>query len=257
MALGLSGQQVALRMELMNPGAQYLASTGQGGPGAGAMFLIQHGVLFLLVFAVFPVLVSGLFSLGVVQAAERHEEMPRGIGVLAAGLCVITCAAFGFASLSGDVKALGISVSAITAMFGVLMIPVLRSGGRVTEASADSGRRTAIILGRIAAGMGVAASGVAAFLVFSLSNDRNAGSAFFDPARGADPLLYQHFTWFLGATEVSAALLLTSAAALIGVAVAAQTGAEAARLRPATVAAVIVALTSLLTASAAAFTSGF
>jgi hypothetical protein len=221
------------------------------------MFLIQHGVLCLLVFGVFPVLVSGLFALGVVQAAERHEAMPRGIGVLAAGLCVIACAAFGFVSLSGDVRALGISVSAITAMFGVLLVPAVRSGGRVTEASVDAGRRTAIILGGIAASMGVAASGVAAFLVFSLANDRNAGSAFFDPARGADPLLYQHITWFLGAPEVSAALLLASTAALIGVAVVAQTGAEAARLRPATVAAIIVALISLLTASAGAFTSGF
>ncbi|MEO1495097.1 MAG: hypothetical protein AAFV19_23380 [Pseudomonadota bacterium] len=236
---------VLVHLEMMQPGAQYLAASGDGALDRIATLLLSSPGLVLLVFATLPAFSGGLMSLA---SAEAEHVPSSGEAWLASGAALSLALAgtvLGSALFLGGDAALDIGwIAAVAAPAMAAMASVL-------------GSRHGITLGSVGCVSAVVVSSGAAVLAWLLSGDRTVGTTFFDPQAGADPVFLQHVLWVLGTPEIGLTLGAACIAALGAVLVACCISDQNARLRTVIAGLIVVMGVDLLFVANHAFTAGF
>ncbi len=234
---------VLMRLELMDPGVQYMCLEGArffgGGDGPCTpnghlwnVLITYHGVLMMF-FVVIPALFGGFGNYFMpLQIGAPDMAFPR-MNNLSFWLYVTgTCLGVASMLAPGGNNLLGSGVG------WVLYPPLSTSEGgmsmdlaifavHVSGASSILGAINMIttFLNMRAPGMTLfkvplfswsifvtawlilLALPVLAGAITMLLTDRNFGTTFFDPAGGGDPILYQHILWFFGHPEVYIVIL--------------------------------------------------
>ena len=229
---------IYMRLELMNPGVQYMCMEGMRLTAAGIgectpnghlwnVLITGHGILMMF-FVVIPALFGGFGNYFMpLQIGAPDMAFPRmnnlSFWMYVAGTTLAICSVLS----PGGNDQLGSGV-------GWILYPPLsvNEGGmsmdlaifavHVSGASSILGAINMIttFLNMRAPGMTLfkvplfswsifvtswlilLALPVLAGAITMLLTDRNFGTTFFDPAGGGDPILYQHILWFFGHPEV-------------------------------------------------------
>ena len=229
---------IYMRLELMNPGVQYMCMEGMRLTAAGIgectpnghlwnVLITGHGILMMF-FVVIPALFGGFGNYFMpLQIGSPDMAFPRmnnlSFWMYVAGTTLALCSVLS----PGGNDQLGSGV-------GWILYPPLsvNEGGmsmdlaifaiHVSGASSILGAINMIttFLNMRAPGMTLfkvplfswsifvtawlilLALPVLAGAITMLLTDRNFGTTFFDPAGGGDPILYQHILWFFGHPEV-------------------------------------------------------
>ncbi|KUF11993.1 cytochrome c oxidase subunit I [Pseudoponticoccus marisrubri] len=229
---------VYMRMELMEPGVQYMCQEGMRFTAAAVgdctpnghiwnVTVTAHGILMMF-FVVIPALFGGFGNYFMpLQIGAPDMAFPRmnnlSFWLYVAGTTLAVCSVFA----PGGNGQLGSGV-------GWVLYPPLsvREGGmsmdlaifavHVSGASSILGAINMIttFLNMRAPGMTLFKVPLFSWSIFVTSwlillslpvlagaitmllTDRNFGTTFFDPAGGGDPVLYQHILWFFGHPEV-------------------------------------------------------
>ena len=229
---------IYMRLELMNPGVQYMCMEGMRLTAAGIgectpnghlwnVLITGHGILMMF-FVVIPALFGGFGNYFMpLQIGSPDMAFPRmnnlSFWLYVAGTTLAICSVLS----PGGNDQLGSGV-------GWILYPPLsvNEGGmsmdlaifavHVSGASSILGAINMIttFLNMRAPGMTLfkvplfswsifvtawlilLALPVLAGAITMLLTDRNFGTTFFDPAGGGDPILYQHILWFFGHPEV-------------------------------------------------------
>ena len=229
---------IYMRLELMNPGVQYMCMEGMRLTAAGVgectpnghlwnVLITGHGILMMF-FVVIPALFGGFGNYFMpLQIGSPDMAFPRmnnlSFWMYVAGTTLAICSVLS----PGGNDQLGSGV-------GWILYPPLsvNEGGmsmdlaifavHVSGASSILGAINMIttFLNMRAPGMTLfkvplfswsifvtawlilLALPVLAGAITMLLTDRNFGTTFFDPAGGGDPILYQHILWFFGHPEV-------------------------------------------------------
>ncbi|MEC7669459.1 MAG: cytochrome c oxidase subunit I [Pseudomonadota bacterium] len=234
---------VYMRLELMEPGVQYMCMEGARMTAAAAgectpnghlwnVMITGHGILMMF-FVVIPALFGGFGNYFMpLQIGAPDMAFPRmnnlSFWLYVAGTSLAVCSVFA----PGGNGQLGSGV-------GWVLYPPLsvREGGlsmdlaifavHVSGASSILGAINMIttFLNMRAPGMTLFKVPLFSWSIFVTSwlillslpvlagaitmllTDRNFGTTFFDPAGGGDPVLYQHILWFFGHPEVYIVIL--------------------------------------------------
>ena len=229
---------IYMRLELMNPGVQYMCMEGMRLTAAGIgectpnghlwnVLITGHGILMMF-FVVIPALFGGFGNYFMpLQIGSPDMAFPRmnnlSFWMYVAGTTLAICSVLS----PGGNDQLGSGVG------WILYPPLSVNEGRmsmdlaifavhVSGASSILGAINMIttFLNMRAPGMTLfkvplfswsifvtawlilLALPVLAGAITMLLTDRNFGTTFFDPAGGGDPILYQHILWFFGHPEV-------------------------------------------------------
>ncbi|MFX0542540.1 cytochrome c oxidase subunit I [Roseovarius sp. S4756] len=228
---------VFMRLELMEPGVQYLCLEGLRFVPSAAdctpdghlwnIIVTYHGILMMF-FVVIPALFGGfgnyfmplmigapdmafprlnnlsywLFVAGTSLAAASFFA-PGGDGSHGAGVgwTLYAPLSVGDAGISMDLAILAIHVSGASSILGAINMITTFLNMRAPEMSLFKVPLFAWSI-FITAWMLLLAVPVLAGAVTMLLVDRNFATTFFDPSGGGDPMLYQHLFWFFGHPEV-------------------------------------------------------
>ncbi|MEM9230555.1 MAG: cytochrome c oxidase subunit I [Pseudomonadota bacterium] len=217
-----------MRLELMEPGVQYML-TAEGAPNGHVwnVMITAHGILMMF-FVVIPALFGGfgnyfmplmigapdmafprmnnlsfwLFIAGS-SLAVLSVFVPGGNGQSGTGIGWVLYAPLSTteAGISTDIAIFAVHLSGASSILGAInMITTflnMRAPGMTlmkVPLFAWSILVTAFLI--------LLALPVLAGAITMLLTDRNFGTAFFDAANGGDPVLYQHLLWFFGHPEV-------------------------------------------------------
>ncbi len=213
---------VYMRLELMEPGVQYMLTDGVPDGQTWNVMVTGHGILMMF-FVVIPALFGGF----------GNYFMPLMIGAPDMAFPRLNNLSYWLYVAGTTLACLAVFVDGGTGVGWVLYAPLsTRAPGMSMDfaifAVHVSGASS--ILGAIniiATSLNMRAPGMSLFKVplFSWSifvtawlillslpvlagaitmllTDRNFGTTFFDPAGGGDPILYQHILWFFGHPEV-------------------------------------------------------
>ncbi len=224
---------VYMRMELMNPGVQYMclegfmAETCTPNGHLWNVMITYHGVLMMF-FVVIPALFGGFgnyfmplmigapdmafprlnnlsywmyvcgVSLGVLSFLSPGGNGQAGSGV---GWVLYAPLSTREAGISMDFAIFAVHVSGASSILGAINIITtflnMRAPGMTLHKTPLFPWSIFVTAWLILLSLPVLAGAITMLLT-----DRNFGTGFFDPANGGDPILYQHLLWFFGHPEV-------------------------------------------------------
>ncbi|NBD28953.1 MAG: cytochrome c oxidase subunit I [Alphaproteobacteria bacterium] len=229
---------VYMRLELMEPGVQYMCLEGARFTAAAAgectpnghlwnVMITYHGVLMMF-FVVIPALFGGFgnylmplqigapdmafprmnnlsfwmfvagVSLGVASLLAPGGNGQLGSGV---GWVLYPPLSTNEAGISMDLAIFAVHVSGASSILGAINMITTFLNMRAPGMTLHKVPLFSWSI-FITAWMILLALPVLAGAITMLLMDRNFGTTFFDPAGGGDPVLYQHILWFFGHPEV-------------------------------------------------------
>ncbi|MFP4450123.1 MAG: cytochrome c oxidase subunit I [Rhodosalinus sp.] len=231
------GITVYMRMELMQPGVQYMCLEGARMIADGEcatpnghlwnVLITTHGILMMF-FVVIPALFGGFgnyfmpLQIGAPDMAfPRMNNLSYWLYVAGTTLAISSVLAPGGngqagsgvgwvlypplstneAGMSMDLAIFAIHVSGASSILGAINIITTFLNMRAPGMTLFKVPLFAWSI-FITAWMILLALPVLAGAITMLLTDRNFGTTFFDPAGGGDPVLYQHIFWFFGHPEV-------------------------------------------------------
>ncbi|MGF1658730.1 MAG: cytochrome c oxidase subunit I [Rubrimonas sp.] len=213
-----------MRLELMEPGVQYMLT--EDGTPDGALWnvlITGHGILMMF-FVVIPALFGGFgnyfmpLMIGAPDMAfPRLNNLSYWLFVAGASLAVLAVfmdggvqagwvlyaplSTYGSPGMAMDLAIFAVHLSGASSILGAINIITtflnMRAPGMTlfkVPLFAWSIFVTAFLI--------LLSLPVLAGAITMLLTDRNFGTTFFDPAGGGDPVLYQHILWFFGHPEV-------------------------------------------------------
>ena len=229
---------VYMRLELMEPGVQYMCLEGArflaAGPGECTpnghlwnVLVTGHGILMMF-FVVIPALFGGfgnyfmplhigapdmafprlnnlsfwLFVAGT-SLAFLSVLVPGGNGQAGSGIGWVLYPPLSTteAGFSTDIAIFAVHVSGASSILGAINIITTFLNMRAPGMTLHKVPLFAWSI-FVTAWLILLALPVLAGAITMLLTDRNFGTTFFDPAGGGDPVLYQHILWFFGHPEV-------------------------------------------------------
>ncbi len=229
---------VYMRMELMDPGVQYMCLEGARITAAAAgectpnghlwnVLITGHGILMMF-FVVIPALFGGfgnyfmplhigapdmafprlnnlsfwLFVAGT-SLAVLSVFVPGGNGQAGSGIGWVLYPPLSTteAGYSTDIAIFAVHVSGASSILGAINIITTFLNMRAPGMTLHKVPLFAWSI-FVTAWLILLALPVLAGAITMLLTDRNFGTTFFDPAGGGDPVLYQHILWFFGHPEV-------------------------------------------------------
>jgi len=228
------GLTVYMRMELMEPGVQYMCA-GWAADGTCAspdghlwnVVVTAHGVLMMF-FVIIPALFGGFgnyfmpLHIGAPDMAfPRLNNLSYWLYVAGSSLAVVSLfvpggeggrgAGTGWvlypplstteAGYSMDFAIFAVHLSGASSILGAINIITTFLNMRAPGMTLHKVPLFAWSV-FVTAWMILLALPVLAGAITMLLTDRNFGTTFFDPAGGGDPILYQHILWFFGHPEV-------------------------------------------------------
>ena len=229
---------VYMRMELMEPGVQYMCMEGMRLTAAAVadctpnghlwnVLITGHGILMMF-FVVIPALFGGfgnyfmplqigapdmafprlnnlsywMYVAGTVMAVVSVFT-PGGNGQLGSGLGWVLYPPLSTneAGYSTDLAIFAVHISGISSILGAINVITTFLNMRAPGMTLFKVPLFAWSI-FVTAWLILLALPVLAGAITMLLTDRNFGTTFFDPAGGGDPVLYQHILWFFGHPEV-------------------------------------------------------
>jgi cytochrome c oxidase subunit 1 len=230
---------VYMRMELMEPGVQYMCLEGARFTAAAAgdvctpnghlwnVMITYHGILMMF-FVVIPALFGGFgnyfmpLQIGAPDMAfPRMNNLsywmyvagtalgiasllaPGGNGQLGSGVGWVMYAPLSTteAGMSMDLAIFAVHVSGASSILGAINMITTFLNMRAPGMTLFKVPLFSWSI-FVTAWLILLALPVLAGAITMLLTDRNFGTTFFDPAGGGDPILYQHILWFFGHPEV-------------------------------------------------------
>ena len=224
---------VYMRLELMNPGVQYMCAEGFMAADCSPnghlwnTVVTAHGVLMMF-FVIIPALFGGFgnyfmplhigapdmafprlnnlsywlyvagASLGTISLFVPGGEGGNGSGV---GWVLYPPLSTNEAGFSMDFAIFAVHLSGASSILGAINIITTFLNMRAPGMTLHKVPLFAWSV-FVTAWMILLALPVLAGAITMLLTDRNFGTTFFDPAGGGDPILYQHILWFFGHPEV-------------------------------------------------------
>ena len=221
------GFTMYMRLELMEPGVQYMLSDGIPNPHIWNVLVTGHGILMMF-FVFIPALFGGFgnyfmpLMIGAPDMAfPRLNNLSYWLYVAGASLAILSVLAPGGNGQSGtgvgwvlyaplsttesgmsmDLAIFAVHLSGASSILGAINIITtflnMRAPGMTLHKVPLFPWSIVVTAFMILLALPVLAGGITMLLT-----DRNFGTAFFDPAAGGDPVLYQHILWFFGHPEV-------------------------------------------------------
>ena len=216
-----------MRLELMEPGVQYMLIDGEPNGHLWNVLITGHGVLMMF-FVVIPALFGGFgnyfmpLMIGAPDMAfPRLNNLSYWLYVAGCTLAVLSVLAPGGDGLTGtgvgwvlyaplsttesgmsmDLAIFAVHLSGASSILGAINMITTFMNMRAPGMTLHKVPLFAWSI-MVTAFMILLALPVLAGAITMLLTDRNFGTTFFDPSGGGDPILYQHILWFFGHPEV-------------------------------------------------------